>query len=104
VSQRLVPCPECRRHVRAEEQRCPFCGGARRAGTGTAPAIALAAIAVVAGCESGASPPPQAPTAPEATAAPTTAPPDAPKPALSPGVSDAGPREPAAVYGGPPPR
>jgi hypothetical protein len=24
----LVPCPDCSRHVRASEQRCPFCDGA----------------------------------------------------------------------------
>jgi hypothetical protein len=24
----LHPCPGCKRHVRAEEARCPFCGGA----------------------------------------------------------------------------
>jgi hypothetical protein len=63
--------------------------------------VTLAAFAVVAGCESSAAPPPQAPSAPEATV--TT--PQAPMPPATPSAAaDAGLREPAAVYGGPPPR
>jgi predicted small lipoprotein YifL len=44
----LIPCPTCRRHVRLEENACPFCGNA--APIGGFAAIAAAAALALAGC------------------------------------------------------
>jgi hypothetical protein len=35
----LVPCPECRRHVRVHEAACPFCGAALELSALPAPAL-----------------------------------------------------------------
>jgi hypothetical protein len=60
----LAACLSCRRHVRVDEERCPFCGASERASgpvvsvgrTSRARLVALAtslgAAAVVAGCPS----------------------------------------------------
>lgn len=60
---RLVRCEGCGRHVRSEETRCPFCGGARNATVALEPvfrrvsrAAVFAGAAVVGGCWSSSKP------------------------------------------------
>src|SRR5262245_44696512 len=69
----LVPCAQCRRHVDASSERCPFCAGSR----GPALALALAAGLVLAGCPAarpepvyGGPPPPDEPVPPVQTVEP----------------------------------
>lgn len=72
----LIPCISCQRHVRAEEQGCPFCGAtlAARGGGLTAAAITAGAALALAGCGSKAPPAAEPPgneigeTAPDAGA------------------------------------
>jgi hypothetical protein len=54
----LAPCSECRRHVRASEPRCPFCGHQRLCdappgGVGLGATLALSAALLVLGCKNG---------------------------------------------------
>lgn len=46
---RLVPCPDCQRHVRATETTCPHCG--RSSGALGFAAIAMTAGLALAGCD-----------------------------------------------------
>lgn len=52
----LAPCTSCRRHVRADEPRCPFCGGAlgeptnRAVGRVPRVAVLFAGALGIAGC------------------------------------------------------
>ena len=109
----LVPCPSCRRHVRASDEVCPFCTARRRAVS-----AAVAATLAIAGCEMvrpgavyGGPPPTTAPASDRAPAPvyggpPPTAPSASPavsSPSPSPPAASPSPRIPAAVYGGPPP-
>lgn len=97
----LFPCDGCRRHVRATEPSCPFCGAAVHA-PASAPVefparlsrAALFAFAMAAGgCT------PSAPAPPTEQRPGEYNPPPAPPP--PPRLDDPGPM--AAVYGAPPP-
>jgi hypothetical protein len=107
--QPLAPCTACRRHVRATEAACPFCGGSVGVARTALPEtrLARASLAVfaiaVAGCteptREAASPDPVAKPALDAAVAQPTPPP--PKPALDAGeVDDPGTMH--AKYGGAP--
>ncbi len=56
MSDHLVPCPGCYRHVRAGGARCPFCDAALRGGgvawerVGTGVLLAMAASAALHAC------------------------------------------------------
>lgn len=65
MTSKLIPCGDCGRHVRSDEERCPFC----RAAISPSRAALTAAVALSAGLS----------------------------------LAGCGPREVAAVYGGPPP-
>lgn len=59
MSDRLIPCPACGRHVRVRDEVCPFCA---TSATGFAGSLALPSAAVVvfalAGCAGAAADPP----------------------------------------------
>ena len=122
MTERLVVCPECHRHVEAREASCPFCLAAfdaskpiesrKRGATLAAALVGIAASACGAG---DASTPPSTPANPTTTVpysgaddAGTTASAATPStPSVPDALPDAGkrgPSAPAAVYGGPPPR
>lgn len=92
----LVSCSACRRHTRATDAACAFCGGALAAPTATNGNLAslsraaLLALAV-SGCKG----------TPETIAQPYGAPPQPPVPQLDAGEADAG-MPMAAMYGAPP--
>ncbi len=95
----LVPCPGCRRHLKADETACPFC----RAALPKALAAGLTALALV-GC------PPSAPTPPRLQSGETTAPapayggaPPAPVVTSSAPAPDTDDEPQRDVYGAPPP-
>jgi len=108
--QPLAPCTGCRRHVRAVEARCPFCGAEREATnveastvTRVSRAVTFAAALAIAGCQSE---PASNTIVKDPTAAKTTATPK-PAPAPVPSTSSSGlvddPGSPVAEYGAPAP-
>lgn len=107
--QPLAPCTECRRHVRAVEARCPFCGTSR-AGAGPievsptvrmSRAAAVAAAFVIAGCHTEAQPIAQDPAVAKPAPSPTPAPTSEPAPKDAGLVDDPGAA--VAEYGAPAP-
>jgi len=108
--QPLAPCTGCRRHVRAVEARCPFCGVEREgvhvevtAVARASRAVTFAAALAIAGCQS--EPVSNAivkdPTAAKPTATPKPAPGPVPSTSASGLVDDPG--SPVAEYGAPAP-
>ena len=69
----LVPCPDCKRHVKQAEA-CPFCATStlRSSSLGAAVLAAAMTVAACAGDNKGTLTPPPDPTAPTATATGTT--------------------------------
>jgi hypothetical protein len=119
MSNVLVPCPCCGRHVRPSEPSCPFCGltleQAARGESGSTPWYAIAAVSatlVLSGCPMMAAryggPPPQ-PTPAQPSARETMDIYGAPPPPVAHTNADAGaPAQPSAresveAYGAPPP-
>ena len=107
----LTPCPACRRHLRLEEERCPFCAAPLPAARRSAGAVAgLAAALALTGCpaEPGGSAPPPAPSQPDfLPVAEYGAPPLPPSPEPAPVDStqpDPAPGPQAPAYGAPPGR
>jgi hypothetical protein len=96
---RLVPCPQCKRHVFAAETTCPHCG--KSAGAATIAALAVSAGLALAACEPTPEPlavygpPPVNPSARQEapTAQPTTS------ASASPSTAPQQPTAPVAVYG-----
>lgn len=83
----LVNCPECARHVRSHEPRCPFCNGAMPANaaavTRTAPAgarlsraalFALGAASALAACSGSSANQPPPESSPTGVSQPTASP------------------------------
>ncbi|MGZ3421135.1 MAG: hypothetical protein ACXWUG_32005 [Polyangiales bacterium] len=106
----LAPCTSCRRHVRASEPACPFCGGKVGVARGSLPEARLARAGIAAlalatfGCteptREAASPDPVVKPVADAAVAEPTPSPTPPKP-LDPGeVDDPGTMH--AKYGGAP--
>jgi hypothetical protein len=93
----LVLCEGCKRHVFAHEAACPFCRASLGAGSrGLAAAALLSAGLSLAGCGRGPEPPAAVyggPPQPLNTAPQSAPPPPAPPPSAIP----------APAYGGPPP-
>lgn len=127
----LVPCPSCQRHVKSEENACPFCEAAMPTKVavasrayGVRAAMLFGAGVAVIGCGPRAQAamyggPPPPPASASATSSSTSAVPEAPVAAygapapenLMPEVKDAGTpidagshRMTAPMYGGPPKR
>ena len=113
----LVPCPSCRRHLRAQEERCPFCEAPVRRRVAGVAAAGLAGALALTGCpQQPAQQPAQQPTPPaDSTPVPAyggpalNGPPPAPvdtsqpAPPAVPMEPDPGDDErPAARYGAPP--
>lgn len=99
----LVPCPQCRRHIRDESARCPFC--ATRIARPSTTVMALGTALLIAGCGH-ATPAPQEPAASVGIPAATTPAPSAVQ--LDAAVPEAAPEpaassEPVASSAPPPP-
>jgi hypothetical protein len=86
----LVPCPSCRRHLRADETSCPFCRSARGLAAGLT-ALALSAC-----------PPPQ-PQLPQPYGAPPAPTTTTPQSTTTATVTSRTPDSMGEVYGAPPP-
>ena len=101
--QPLAACSGCRRHVRASEVHCPFCGAERVPGVVESVAMVrmsraatLAAALAIAGCRSEPTPIANDPAAAKPSAAPT------PTPSPDTGLVD-DPGGQVDIYGAPPP-
>ena len=116
MSDRLIPCSGCARHVKESAARCPFCGAGIIAGPRPAPprpalrrnrgaVLALGASLAAAGCNRGGLP---GPTLPDASIIRDLSVPDlsAPRDLTSPPEPDLPPFDTdadVALYGSPPP-